>query len=99
MRGKGKSEAWVENAAAVMTAGAAAVAGKLPLLPPRCLALWSGISENPDGNTGPLTLMFACLFMTVTCSLAPHCSLYSHARLRSLTPSLPHSRARGKMND
>ena len=99
MRGKGKSEARVENAAAVMTAVAAAVAGKLPLLPPRCLALWSRNSENPDVNTEPLARLFACSLAPFTCLLSPHHLLCSRAPLRSLASSLAHfahSLARGK---
>ena len=61
--------------------------------------LWSKITKNPDVNTGPLALPFAHSPVLHTHSLAPHCSLRSHAPLRSLVHLIVHSLACGKVYD
>ena len=65
-------------------------------------ALLSGITKNPDVSTGPLARLFVRSLTPLTHSLAPFCSLCSRAPLRSfvrsLTYSLTHSRARGKVD-
>ena len=66
------------------------------------LALWARSIKNPDESTAPLPRPFAHSLAPLTCLLAPHSSLCSHAPLRSfirLLVHFAHSLAHGTVND
>ena len=62
-------------------------------------AQWSKTAKNTDFSTGPRAHPFTRSLAPLTPSLAPDCSLCARPPLRSLTLSLAHSLARGKVND